>query len=41
MGNLGAIHARSEPHGDFPACAEILLPPLSTLFFEFESDGLQ
>jgi len=41
MGNLGAIHARSEPCGAFPAGADILLPPLATLFFEFESDGLE
>ena len=41
MGNLGAIHARAKAFRDFPACAEILLPPLSTLFFEFESDGLE
>jgi len=41
LGNLGAIHARSEAFRDFPASAEILLPPLSTLFFAFESDELK
>ncbi|MGD9544455.1 MAG: 1,4-alpha-glucan branching protein GlgB [Methylocystis sp.] len=41
LGNLGAIHARGEAFRDFPASAEILLPPLSTLFFAFESDALQ
>ncbi len=35
LGNLGAIEARPEPWGDFPACAEILLPPLATVYFEF------
>ncbi|KAF0211045.1 MAG: hypothetical protein FD172_2190 [Methylocystaceae bacterium] len=41
LGNLGAIHARAEGFRDFPASAEILLPPLSTLFFAFESDELE
>ncbi|WP_036284820.1 1,4-alpha-glucan branching protein GlgB [Methylocystis sp. ATCC 49242] len=41
MGNLGAVDAREEPCGAFPACADILLPPLATLFFEIESDGLE
>jgi 1,4-alpha-glucan branching enzyme len=41
LGNLGAIHARSEAFRDFPASAEILLPPLSTLFFAFETDELE
>jgi len=40
LGNLGAIHARAKAFRDFPASAEILLPPLSTLFFAFESDAL-
>jgi 1,4-alpha-glucan branching enzyme len=39
LGNLGAIDARPEPFGGFPASAEVLLPPLATLFFEYESDG--
>jgi 1,4-alpha-glucan branching enzyme len=41
QGNLGAIAARPQPFGDFPARAEILLPPLATLYFEFESDELE
>ncbi|WP_442755538.1 1,4-alpha-glucan branching protein GlgB [Methylocystis sp. JAN1] len=41
QGNLGAIHARPEGFAGFPACADIHIPPLATLFFEFESDGLQ
>jgi 1,4-alpha-glucan branching enzyme len=41
LGNLGAIHARDEGCAGFPACADIELPPLATLFFEFESDRLQ
>ncbi|HEY8125415.1 MAG TPA: 1,4-alpha-glucan branching protein GlgB [Methylocystis sp.] len=41
LGNLGAIQARAEAFRDFPASADILLPPLSTLFFAFESDALQ
>jgi len=41
MGNLGAICARPESFGRFPACVDVLLPPLATLFFEFESDGLE
>ncbi len=40
QGNLGAIDARREPHGGFPACADVRLPPLATLFFAFEGDGL-
>jgi 1,4-alpha-glucan branching enzyme len=34
LGNLGAIEARLEARGEFPAVAEILLPPLATLYFE-------
>jgi len=41
LGNLGAIHARGEAFGEFPASADILLPPLSTLFFAFETDELK
>ncbi len=40
LGNGGAIEARPQAVGAFPARAEILLPPLATLFFEFESDEL-
>jgi 1,4-alpha-glucan branching enzyme len=38
QGNLGAIVAQAERHGDFPACADIVAPPLATILFEFESD---
>ncbi len=41
LGNLGAVAAHPQSWGDFPASADILLPPLSTLFFEFESNSLQ
>ncbi len=41
LGNLGAVQAHPESAAGFPACAEIQIPPLATLFFEFESDGLQ
>jgi 1,4-alpha-glucan branching enzyme len=38
LGNLGTVAAeRRESHG-MPASAEVLLPPLSTLFFEFAPD---
>ena len=41
LGNLGAVAAHPQSWGEFSASADILLPPLSTLFFEFESDSLQ
>jgi 1,4-alpha-glucan branching enzyme len=41
LGNLGAVEARRQDWGAFPASADILLPPLATLFFEFETDALQ
>jgi 1,4-alpha-glucan branching enzyme len=41
LGNLGKIVARSESFGSFPASAEILLPPLAALFFEYDSDELE
>jgi 1,4-alpha-glucan branching enzyme len=41
QGNKGAIDALPVGHGGFPASARILLPPLATLFFEFEGDALQ
>ena len=40
LGNGGAIQGRPHSFGAIPARAEILLPPLTTLFFEFESDEL-
>ena len=41
LGNLGAVCAEPQPMGDFAASAAILLPPLATLYFEFESDRLE
>jgi 1,4-alpha-glucan branching enzyme len=38
LGNLGAITARNEPAHGLPASAEILLPPLATMFLEFDPD---
>jgi 1,4-alpha-glucan branching enzyme len=37
MGNLGSITAFSHPSHGFPASAEITLPPLATVYFEFDS----
>lgn len=36
VGNLGAIEAHSNPSHGFPASAEITLPPLATVYFEFD-----
>ena len=36
LGNGGAIEARPEPHGGQPACAEVLLPPLATVWLVHE-----
>lgn len=36
LGNFGSVHARAEPHHGFPASAEVLLPPLATLWLRFE-----
>ena len=38
LGNLGEITARNEPAHGMPASAKILLPPLATLFLEFDPD---
>ncbi len=37
MGNFGAVQSFSHPAHGFPASAEITLPPLSTVYFEFDS----
>ena len=34
-GNLGAITARAEPSHGQPASAEISLPPMATVMFEY------
>jgi 1,4-alpha-glucan branching enzyme len=41
LGNLGGVEAHDAGHAGFPACADILLPPLSTLFFEPEGRSPQ
>jgi 1,4-alpha-glucan branching enzyme len=38
LGNLGAIMATNEPAHGLPASADLLLPPLSTVFLEFDLD---
>jgi 1,4-alpha-glucan branching enzyme len=35
-GNLGAVTAHAHPSHGFPASAEITLPPLATIYFEFD-----
>jgi 1,4-alpha-glucan branching enzyme len=37
MGNFGAVTAFSHPAHGLPASAEITIPPLSTVYFEFDS----
>ncbi|MBL1255542.1 1,4-alpha-glucan branching protein GlgB [Methylocystis sp. Sn-Cys] len=41
QGNLGGVDAKEEGFAGFPAMAEIQIPPLATLFFEFDNAGLQ
>ncbi len=38
MGNLGRVQALTTPSHGFDASAEITLPPLSTLYFQFRPD---
>ncbi|MGG5808710.1 1,4-alpha-glucan branching protein GlgB [Falsiroseomonas sp. CW058] len=38
-GNLGAVRAESIPHGGFPASAEVVLPPLATVWLLFDDDA--
>jgi len=38
LGNLGEIHATPTPAHGFAACADIVLPPLSTVYFRFDRD---
>ena len=40
QGNLGEVFAPRGSFGEFPASAQILVPPLATIFFEFSSDEL-
>ena len=39
LGNLGAVVAEATPAHGFPASAEILAPPLSTLYFQLDRDA--
>jgi 1,4-alpha-glucan branching enzyme len=39
MGNLGGVHACDQASHGQPASAQIALPPLSTLFFQFQPNG--
>jgi 1,4-alpha-glucan branching enzyme len=39
MGNLGAVHAGALPSHGQPASADIIIPPLATVFFEFDAEG--
>jgi 1,4-alpha-glucan branching enzyme len=38
MGNLGGVSAEERPGHGFPASAALTLPPLATLFFEFDPE---
>ena len=35
LGNMGGVTARPEGSHGLPACAELVLPPLATLYFEY------
>ena len=35
-GNMGGVDATDEPSHGFPASAEVFLPPLATVYFEFD-----
>jgi 1,4-alpha-glucan branching enzyme len=37
IGNLGSVTAFGQPSHGFPASAEITVPPLATVYFEFDS----
>ncbi|MBL8589078.1 MAG: 1,4-alpha-glucan branching protein GlgB [Methylobacteriaceae bacterium] len=37
-GNLGGVTARPERWRDFPACADLSLPPLAALYLEFDPE---
>ncbi|MBB3932219.1 1,4-alpha-glucan branching enzyme [Kaistia hirudinis] len=36
IGNLGAVHAAALPSHGLPASADVILPPLATVYFEFD-----
>ena len=39
IGNLGGVTARAEPSHGLPASAEVVLPPLATVYFAFAGAG--
>ena len=39
LGNLGGVTAKSEPSHGLPASAEVVLPPLATVYFQFAGAG--
>jgi 1,4-alpha-glucan branching enzyme len=39
MGNLGSVTAQPSPSHGFDASAEIVIPPLATVFFRYQSDA--
>ena len=39
LGNLGGVVARAEPSHGLPASAEVVLPPLATVYFRFTGAG--
>ena len=41
LGNLGGVIAKPEPSHGLPASAEVVLPPLATVFFKFSGAGVQ
>ena len=41
LGNLGGVTARTEPSHGLPASAEVVLPPLATVFLRFAGDGVR
>jgi 1,4-alpha-glucan branching enzyme len=38
IGNAGAVMATSHPSHGFPASAEVMVPPLATIYLEFDPD---
>ncbi len=40
LGNLGGVTAKAEPSHGLPASAEVVLPPLATVYFRFAGGGV-
>ena len=38
MGNFGAVVATPDPSHGFPSSAALVLPPLSTIYLEYDPD---